>query len=113
MGENCMGSYVKLDDVLYYGLHPSIINPDIFIKYYIDLTEDLEFPDNSWKTQIMNEGSVYKHFPIKDRDIPTIQLLINIIKYCNISKNEETIYIFCRGSWSFWYNCINFIWIEI
>lgn len=82
--QNVGGSYVKLSDTLYYGIHPSIIYPDIKIDNFIGLVEEHEFEDKYDIT-----------FPIKDRKAPTLDYLTKIVHY--ILTLKGTIYIFCRG----------------
>jgi len=82
-------SYVKLDNELYYGLHPSIVKPDFYVDYYVDLTESTEFP-----TWVCN-GSIVLNFPIRDRKIPNSEQLADIIALNNIK--HKTFYIFCKG----------------
>ena len=85
---NKSGSYVKLSDTLYFGIHPSRVKPDIDIDYYINLVEDHEFPD--YKTNI----PMY-NFPIKDRKAPSFEYLNKIINF--ILTLSGVGYIFCKG----------------
>lgn len=79
------GSYVKLSDTLYYGIHPDIVEPDFKVDHYISLVEEHEFPLKPH----------YKSFPIKYRKAPTIEKLTDIVDY--ILSLKGTIYIFCKG----------------
>lgn len=84
-------SFVKFDENLYYGIHPSVVYPDIKIDRFIDLTEEDEMPKFDPK------GAIVKSFKIKDRNAPSIGLLKEIVDYIeNIPKNEN-VYIFCKG----------------
>jgi hypothetical protein len=82
------GSYVKLSDTLYYGIHPQVVKPNIKIDHYISLVEKHEFP-------IKKE---YKSFPIKDRKAPSLGYLTEIVNYILTLKGN--IYIFCKGGHS-------------
>jgi predicted NAD-dependent protein-ADP-ribosyltransferase YbiA (DUF1768 family) len=79
------GSYVKLSDTLYYGIHPDIVEPDFKVDHYISLVEEHEFPLKSH----------YTSFPIQDRKAPTLDKLTEIVNY--ILSLKGTIYIFCKG----------------
>lgn len=83
------GSYVKLSDTLYYGIHPLIVEPVGIdrIDHYISLVEDHEVPGN--------DTDEYFRFPIKDRGAPTLLGLNRIVNL--ITTLEGVIYLFCKG----------------
>ena len=83
--EQSKGSYVKLSNTLYYGIHPSIVLPDIKVNHYISLVEKHEFPDYQVKTS----------FPIKDRKAPTLDGLTKIVNH--ILSLKGVVYVFCLG----------------
>jgi protein-tyrosine phosphatase len=67
------------------------------VRYFIDLTYDEEDKTIPYNTQY-----VYIKYPIKDRNIPEdwksfAQLIIKIYHILNNLKNQEKIYINCRG----------------
>ena len=87
---NSKGSYVKLSETLYYGIHPSIVLPNIQIDHYISLVEDHEF-------YIKDDynGVKVTSFPIVDRKAPTLEYLTTIVDY--ILSLKGVIYVFCAG----------------
>ena len=85
---NIFGTYVKLSDTLYYGMHPSRVAPNINIDHYVSLVEDGELPD--FNTTI----PTYK-FPIKDRKAPTLEYLTVIINF--ILGLKGVVYVYCKG----------------
>ena len=80
------GSYVKLDDDIYYGIHPSIVNPDFHVDNYIILTELNKFP-------LPKIDNVFE-YPIKDRCALPIDQIQNIVEH--ILKLEGNVYIACK-----------------
>jgi predicted NAD-dependent protein-ADP-ribosyltransferase YbiA (DUF1768 family) len=82
------GSYVKLSDTLYYGIHPSRVEPNIKIDHFVSLVQDHEFKD--FDTLI----PTYK-FPIKDRRAPTLEYLTVIVNF--ILTLKGVVYIYCLG----------------
>lgn len=88
------GSYVKLSERLYYGIHPQIVKPSGMpeIDHYVSLVEAHEVPpspDQSVETR-------YHEFPIKDRGAPTLTYLRTIVDFI-LSLEEGVIYLFCKG----------------
>lgn len=85
------GSYVKLSDTLYFGIHPLIVEPVGIdrIDHYISLVEDHEVPGDD------NNNEAYFRFPIKDRGAPTLLDLNRIVNL--ITTLEGVIYLFCKG----------------
>lgn len=81
-------SYVKLDKHIYYGIHPSIVKPDLDVDHFIDLTEPHEFPNYE-----PPENTI--HFPIKDRGAPSLEDLTKIIK--KLQRLNGVLYIYCKG----------------
>lgn len=79
------GSYVKLSNTLYYGIHPQIVLPDIKVDHYISFVEPHEFP------VFLNAIC----FPIQDRKAPTLEYLTTIVDY--ILTLKGIIYLYCRG----------------
>lgn len=83
------GSYVKLSDTLYYGIHPLIVSPVGIprIDHYVSLVESHEVPSQTL--------SYYHEFPIKDRKAPSIPYLERIVTF--ILSLEGVVYLFCKG----------------
>lgn len=79
-------SYTKLNSQIYYGIHPSIVMPDVKIKHFVDLTLEDEIDTFDYG------DATFKRFPIEDRKIPSKKNLIKIINYL-----LELIYISCKG----------------
>jgi hypothetical protein len=79
-------SYVKLSETLYYGIHPSVVQPDFKVNHFIDLTHPKEFPDYEEKRTC---------YPIKDRKAPEFEKLCEIVEF--IQSLEGVVYIFCKG----------------
>jgi hypothetical protein len=82
---------VKLDELIYYGIHPHVVFPtyrvDHFVGFVCDdelLTHEVDYGDAS-----------YISFPIPDRTAPKLNELIEIIKYLDSLKG--VIYLFCKG----------------
>jgi protein-tyrosine phosphatase len=85
-------TYVKLSEKLYYGMHPSIIFPDIKgINNFIDLTEADEYGIHSFDLK----KATYKRFQIKDHTAPSIKKLTEIYNY--IKNLNGKVYISCKG----------------
>ena len=87
-------SYVKLSNILYYGIHPSLVEPNIHIDYIIDLTEDNEYLNLKYKNN-KDININYLNFPIKDRTSSNIKNVTNIIN--KIIDLEGVVYICCKG----------------
>lgn len=85
------GSYVKLSNTLYYGIHPQLVKPVAIphIDHYVSLVEDHEVPDHT------GEKAHYHEFPIKDRGAPTLAYLESIVDF--ILSLEGVVYLFCKG----------------
>lgn len=86
------GSYVKLSDTLYYGIHPQLVKPTAIvdeIDHYVSLVEEHEVPDKT------GERCHYYEFPIKDRCAPTLAALKVIIDF--VLSLEGVVYLFCKG----------------
>lgn len=83
-----MGSYVKLSERLYFGIHPQAVEPIgiPLINHYVSLVERHEFPF---------EPKEYHKFPIKDRGAPSLTQLKRIIDF--LMGLEGVIYLFCKG----------------
>jgi hypothetical protein len=84
---NKNGSYVKLDNTLFYGIHPAIVKPDFEPDHYIILTEDHEFDYHKLDNMIF--------YPIKDRKSVIVNELDKIVN--KILALNGTIYIACKG----------------
>lgn len=82
-------SYTKLNNQIYYGIHPSIVMPDVKIKHFVDLTLEDEIHTFDYG------DATFKRFPIEDRKIPSKENLINIINY--LLELEGSSYISCKG----------------
>lgn len=85
------GSYVKLSETLYYGIHPDIVKPVGIIPtidHYVSLVEKHEVSDISLTP-------LYHKFPIKDRCAPSIAKLKEIVKL--ILSLKGVVYLFCKG----------------
>lgn len=82
------GSYVKLSDTLYYGIHPLIVKPVGMpaIDHYVSLVEAHEVSDTP---------PLYHSFPIKDRKAPPLDYLKKIVKH--VLSLEGVVYLFCKG----------------
>lgn len=80
-----MSSYVQLDDNIFYGIHPMIVDPVQSFDNYIILTTEDEVPE------IMD--AIY--YPIADRRAPTYQRLISMVD--EIDLLDGNVYIACRG----------------
>lgn len=87
--KNFGGSYVKLDDNLYYGIHPNIVKPDIDFDHYVILTEknEKDIPKGNVKNAV--------YFPIKDRKALSVKQLDTVVK--RILKLDGKVYIACKG----------------
>ena len=84
-------SYVKIDNNLYYGIHPSVVYPDLKINHFVDLTEEGEC------SELDSKESTFKRFEIKDKREPTLYLLKDIINYIELLPKEDGVYICCKG----------------
>jgi protein-tyrosine phosphatase len=82
------GTYVKLSNTLYYGMHPSRVAPNVKIDHYVSLVQDHEIKD--FDTTI----PTYK-FPIKDRRAPTLEYLGVIVNF--ILTLKGVVYVYCRS----------------
>jgi hypothetical protein len=85
------GSYVKLSETFYFGIHPQIVKPLGIVKidHYVSLVEDHEVPDKAGRV------AVYHEFPVKDRGAPSIAYLTKIVEF--ILSLEGVVYLFCKG----------------
>lgn len=83
------GSYVKLSDTFYFGIHPQIVKPLGIprIDHYISLVESHEVTEPTTLE--------YHVFPIKDRGTPTMRNLEKIVEF--ILSLEGVVYLFCKG----------------
>lgn len=89
-------SYVFLVETdtlrLYYGLHPSIVTPDVSIDHFVDMTGEDQFPPYLEDT---DNALLYKRFPVKDRKAPPLSTLVAIVDY--ILSLSGNVYVFCKG----------------
>lgn len=83
-----MGSYVKLTERLYFGIHPGRVEPEGIhrIDHYVSLVEKHEF---------LHQPKEYHKFPIKDRKAPSLKYLTEIINF--LLELDGVIYLFCKG----------------
>lgn len=84
-----VGSYVKLSNTIYYGIHPTRVAPDFHIDHFINLTEKQDIVDN-----YVYNVPMY-NYPIKDRKAPTLDYLGKIVDF--ILTLTGIIYIYCKG----------------
>lgn len=80
---------VKLSSKLYYGIHPSVVEPDFQVDHYIELTEKDEMP----VVDILDSRT--HSFPIKDYKAVSVKRLTEIVDFINSLKG--VIYIYCKG----------------
>jgi ribA/ribD-fused uncharacterized protein len=82
------GSFVKLSNNLYYGIHPARIKPTFHIDYFVNLCEDKEVEDITYHVPVFK-------FPIKDRKAPSLDYLTLIVDF--ILKQQGIGYIHCKA----------------
>jgi len=88
-------SFVKLSELIHYGIHPSIVSPSINIDYIIDLTEEKENID---KIVLNDTNTKVIKFPIKDKTSSGKKNVLKIIKnILEILNQNKKIYICCKG----------------
>lgn len=88
-GMQSPGSYVKLSDTFYFGIHPQIVEPVGISKidHYVSLVESHEVTEPT--------DLEYHKFPIRDRCAPTMRNLERIVEF--ILSLEGVVYLFCKG----------------
>ena len=90
------GSYVKLDDTLFYGIHPGIVFPDQVFDNYVILTTPNNLEGHQLDSRWLNTDKLVLEHPIVDRKAPpTLAEFEDLTE--RVCALKGTVYIACRG----------------
>ena len=90
------GSYVKLDDILFYGIHPGLVFPERLFDNYVILTTPNNLEGVKLDLRWLNIEQIVIEHPIVDRKAPpSLEEFQDIIE--RVIGLKGTVYIACKG----------------